>query len=214
MVHRREIDGVEVILGNQGDLYQNAMTWFDHDTGSVWSQIEGAAILGPLAGEELDLLPSQLTTWGAWLDAHADTLALEADTPRSGFDLEQMSIAVELDSNGVEFPIPRVRAEGVVNEVVGTVPVAVVIDPRQPTRWNVWSRQLREQSGTIVDAQLEIDGDTLLDAASGTRFDITTGRGISGPLSDQDLAPLSGFTIFPDDFKVFFPDGRTWPNAR
>jgi hypothetical protein len=34
MVHRRIVDGEEVVFGNQGALYMNAMTWWDHTTGS------------------------------------------------------------------------------------------------------------------------------------------------------------------------------------
>ena len=63
MVHRRDIDGRGVVFGNQGDFYMNAMTWWDHDTSSVWSQPTGEAILGPLKGERLELVPSTLTEW-------------------------------------------------------------------------------------------------------------------------------------------------------
>jgi hypothetical protein len=63
MVHRRDIDGRGVVFGNQGDLYMNAMTWWDHDTSSVWSQPTGEAILGPLKGERWELVPSTLTEW-------------------------------------------------------------------------------------------------------------------------------------------------------
>ena len=75
MVHRRELDGEEVIFGNQGALWGNAMTWWDHDTGSIWSQPLGEAILGPRKGERFELLPSTLTTWEAWQSAHPETLA-------------------------------------------------------------------------------------------------------------------------------------------
>ena len=34
MVHRREVNGEVLIFGNQGALWGNAMTWFDHDTGT------------------------------------------------------------------------------------------------------------------------------------------------------------------------------------
>ncbi len=41
------VDGEEIIFGTQGALYRNAMTWWDHDTGSIWSQPLGEAIAGP-----------------------------------------------------------------------------------------------------------------------------------------------------------------------
>jgi hypothetical protein len=76
MVHRRDIDGRGVVFGNQGDLYMNAMTWWDHDTSSVWSQPTGEAILGPLKGERLELVPSTLTELAERGVVH-DTLARE-----------------------------------------------------------------------------------------------------------------------------------------
>ncbi len=51
-----------------------AMTWWDHDTNSIWSQPWGRAIRGELKGIELFLLPSELTTWGSWKAEHPDTL--------------------------------------------------------------------------------------------------------------------------------------------
>ena len=77
MVHRRELDGAAVVLGNQGHLFGNAMTWWDHETGSIWSQPRGEAILGPLTGARLELWPSTLTTWDAWRTAYPETRALD-----------------------------------------------------------------------------------------------------------------------------------------
>ena len=76
LAHDRRRDGAALVFGNQGALYKGGMTWYDHATGSVWSQPLGSAIAGPLAGAELPLLPSQLTTWGKWRAAYPETLAL------------------------------------------------------------------------------------------------------------------------------------------
>ena len=38
----------------------NAMTWFDHETNSIWSQPWGMAISGPLKGTRLDVFPFSL----------------------------------------------------------------------------------------------------------------------------------------------------------
>ena len=51
MVHRRDLNGEVLMLGNQGALLGNAMTWWDHDTGSVWSQPLGEAVMGPRTGD-------------------------------------------------------------------------------------------------------------------------------------------------------------------
>lgn len=182
------------------------MTWWDHSTGSVWSQPLGEAIMGPRKGERLQLLASTLTTWQAWRDKHPDTLALDAHGWATGFHLEDMTIVVDMGSEAVSYRIPDLRKVGVVNDVVGGVEIAVVIDPEDPARWAVFSRRLDD---SVVILELAPEG--LIDKASGTLFDPFIGRGISGPLEDQMLDRLPAFTAFPDDYLTFYPDGRIWP---
>jgi len=207
MVHRRELNGEELILGNQGALWGNAMTWWDHDTGSVWSQPIGEAILGPRKGERLELLPSTLSTWQGWRSAHPETLALDVNGFRSGFDLDDMAVVADLGTETVAYSIPALRDVGVVNDVIAGTEVAVVIDPDDPGRWAVFSRQL---DSDVVDLEMSVEG--LVDIATGTVFDPFLGVGRSGPLADQVLDKLPAFTSFPADYRTFFPDGRTWPS--
>ena len=202
MVHRREIEGREVVLGNHGALWGNAMTWWDHETGSVWSQPLGEAIMGPLAGTRLELLPSTLTEWGDWLEAHPDSLALQAPSVFSGFDLETMAVVVELGPDSVAYPVPDVRVAGVVNGEVNGVAVAVSLDP-DGDNWAVFSRQLDER---VVE--LTFDGEVLRDRAGDGSWDPVTGLGVDG--TDQNLDLLPGFTAFPRDYVTFFPQGAFW----
>ena len=207
MVHRREIDGVEIVLGNQGALWGNAMTWWDHDTGSIWSQPLGEAILGPRKGERLELMPSTLTTWAAWQAAHPETFALDVHAwATGGFHLEDMSVVVDLGAEAASYRIPPLRDVGVVNDVVAGIEIAVVIDPGDAQRWAVFSRRLDD---AVVDLAMA-DG-LLVDTTTGTVFDPFLGLGRSGPLGDEDLNKLPAFTAFPSDVGTFFPDGRTWP---
>jgi len=206
MVHRRELNGTTLVLGNQGALWGNAMTWWDHDTGSIWSQPIGEAILGPLRGEHLELFPSTLTTWQSWMEAHPESLALDVHAWRTAFNLEDMAVVVDLGTESVAYRIPVLREVGVVNDVVSGLEIAVVIDPADAARWTVFSRRL---DSTVVTLELTHQG--LVDTASGTLFDPFLGIGRSGPFADQILDKLPGFTSFPSDYLTFFPEGRTWP---
>ena len=194
------------MFGNQGALWGNAMTWWDHDTGSVWSQPLGEAILGPRKGDKLELMASTLTTWDAWRTAHPETLALDVAAWRTGFHLDQMAVVVDLGTESAAYRITELRDVGVVNDIVAGLEIAAVIDPGDPERWAVFSRRL---NGSVVELELTDEG--LVDSVSGTVFDPFLGLGRSGPLSDQALDKLPGFTSFPDDYVTFFPDGRTWP---
>ena len=202
MVHRREVDGEAIVLGNHGALWGNAMTWFDHETGSVWSQPLGLAVAGPLRGTTLELLPSTLTEWGDWRATHPDSLAMDAPSQESGFDLETMSIVVEIGNDSMAVPVPSLRQTSVANIVVDDAPVAVVIEEGSDN-WVVFSRQLsdrvvelREENGRLV----EVDGPGQWDLVLGLPEDA----------DDETLAHLPGFTAFQNDYETFFPLGRFW----
>lgn len=210
MVHRREIDGREIVLGNHGALWGNAMTWWDTETGSVWSQPIGEAILGPLAGERLELLPSTLSTWSDWLETHPDTLALAVDSGLDGFDLDAMAIVVELGDESVAYPVPSLRDEIVINHEVGDVPVAVVVEPGTAT-WSVFSRRLDRDVVELdwVDGELrERGGSRRFDPVRGLALGDGAEREREGAGENLDLLP--GFTSFPRDYTTFFPDGAFW----
>lgn len=202
MVHRREIDGQEIVLGNHGALWGNAMTWFDHETGSVWSQPLGEAILGPLKGTKLELLPSTLTRWGDWLVTHPESFALDAPSTRNRFDLEQMALVVELGDASVAYPVTTLRGEGVVNSEVDGIPIALWVD-QSTDNWAVFSRQLDDR---VVN--LRSEGGVLVEDGGDGRWDAVRGLGLEG--TEQNLGLLPGFTSFPADYVTFFPNGAFW----
>lgn len=77
LVHDRRIDGSARVFGNQAWLYMRAMTWWDRETGSIWSHPIGTALTGPLRGTKLRLLPSALVTWETRRAEHPKTLVLD-----------------------------------------------------------------------------------------------------------------------------------------
>lgn len=208
MVHRRSINGETVVFGNHGALWGNAMTWFDHDTGTVWSQPLGEAIVGPLKGATLDLLPSTLTEWGEWKRLHPETEALDAPGEPTRFSLQQMSIVVVFGQDSAAYPVKDLVE--VVNDTVDGVPIAVALDPRTEGSWTVFSRMLDD--GTVVELAFSGSG-KLVDVLSGTTFHISRGTGINGSLSDQILDQLPAFTSFTKDYFTFYPDGRIWESG-
>ena len=55
------------------------MTLYDKNTGSVWLQVSGRAVKGPLCDMTLHPTPLLDTTWGAWKRLHPDTLVMAPD---------------------------------------------------------------------------------------------------------------------------------------
>ena len=74
------VDGSELTFGVSGLLYNSDVLLYDRKTGSLWSQIAGKSINGPLKGSKLVQWPLQHTTWENWLQRHPDTQVLSTNT--------------------------------------------------------------------------------------------------------------------------------------
>jgi len=79
-VYNRALGGKTLTFGVSGKLYQSNLVLYDEDTQSLWSQLEGKALAGPMAGQKLTAVPSTLTTWEGWRKKHPTTDVLNINT--------------------------------------------------------------------------------------------------------------------------------------
>ena len=77
-----KINGEETTFGTSGMLYRSNKVMYDRLTNSLWNQLTGEPVIGPLwdSGIKLDFFPVMLTTWEEWLELHPDTTVLAQDT--------------------------------------------------------------------------------------------------------------------------------------
>ena len=54
----------------------NVLVMFDRETNSLWSQLLGEAVEGPLEGTKLEFVPAVHTKWADWKEQYPDTRAL------------------------------------------------------------------------------------------------------------------------------------------
>jgi hypothetical protein len=76
VVYSRLLGDRELVFGNTSALCESDLIMFDGETGSYWHQVIGEAIVGPLAGQRLTVLPSRMTTWSQWKTLHPQTWVL------------------------------------------------------------------------------------------------------------------------------------------
>ncbi|MCB0005034.1 MAG: DUF3179 domain-containing protein [Anaerolineales bacterium] len=100
-------DGVTYDFGSSGFLYRSNKLMYDRQTRTLWNQLTGEPVLGPLAGTgvKLELLPVVLTSWAAWQAQHPETLVLDINT---GFDRPYevgAAYGAYFASNGTMFPV-------------------------------------------------------------------------------------------------------------
>jgi hypothetical protein len=200
-VHDRRIDGETHIFGNAGGLMMNAMTWWDHETGSIWSQPWGRSIDGELKGTELFLLPSQVTTWGAWKAEHPNSLAMINDVGGFGFREEfdpDFVIGLILDGRAGAYYYRDVEAAGIVNDALGDIPIFV---------WaagNNFHAYIRVAGDQVLTFRLE-NGE-LTDEETGSTWDISRGLATAGPLKGESLQQVPGSTSFDWAWLDFYPE--------
>ncbi|MCL1588111.1 MAG: DUF3179 domain-containing protein, partial [Actinomycetia bacterium] len=80
IVYDRRVDGRELAFSNTSALHESDLVMVDRTTGSYWWQVAGSAIVGPLTGATLEVLPSTIATWDEWKNTHPDTFILTRDT--------------------------------------------------------------------------------------------------------------------------------------
>jgi len=83
IAYDRTLDGAPVEFGTSGKLYNSNLVMYDRLTDTYWSQIDGLAIVGELAGQELTPINLDTVVWRDWKAAHQDAEVLSQVT---GFD--------------------------------------------------------------------------------------------------------------------------------
>jgi len=80
----REVRGVETTFGTSGRLYASALVMYDRATESLWTHFDGKAVVGVLAGDELEPVSAPLMAWQDFADVYPDGTVL--DWTATGFD--------------------------------------------------------------------------------------------------------------------------------
>lgn len=80
MVFSGIVQGERLDFGVSGLLYRDNLLMYDRGTESLWSQLMGEAVSGPLAGAQLHRLPVEHRTWREWRDRYPETTVLSIRT--------------------------------------------------------------------------------------------------------------------------------------
>ena len=78
---KRSVDGRTLRFGVSGLLYNSGFLLYDHETESLWSQFDGRAIAGALAGNTLERVPLRQENFASWLAREPKTKILIPPEP-------------------------------------------------------------------------------------------------------------------------------------
>lgn len=206
-MHDRRIDGIPHTFGNYGALFMNAMTWWDHETSSIWSQPWGRAIDGENYGVELFLLPSEVTTWGNWRAEHPESLAMINDVDRliggrrQGFSPNYV-LGLLLDGQSKAYYYGDVAAAGLINDRFAGQPVVVWAD----------EGGLNAYFSHVDDRELvfELADGRIADLETRSEWDLGRGLAIAGELAGSALQPVPSSSSFDWAWLDFYPDAQIY----
>jgi hypothetical protein len=76
----RRLEGRTFDFGTSGALYLSALVMYDRQTETLWTHFDGRAVVGTLAGAELERLPIATVSWQEFREANPDADVLSRDT--------------------------------------------------------------------------------------------------------------------------------------
>ncbi len=226
-MYSRTLNGQEYSFGVSGKLIRNTLVMYDRETGSLWSQLLGQAVDGPLAGTSLEYVPAVHTTWADWRRQHPNTLALVkgfvghrdayAGYFRSGdagvigetfrddrLETKALVIGVASGDSAAAYPFSVLNQAPVVNDRVGDLPVLVLFDPATGAG-RVYDRRVGDET-----LSFRLQGPALIDEATGSTWQPETGRALDGPMAGMSLTRVKSTASFWFGWKDWYPATRVY----
>ena len=149
----REVNGDVLEFGVSGLLRNSDLIMFDRQSESWWQQLTGEALVGAYAGTLLDIVPSQVISFGSFTERHSDGMVMSRDSgfnrqyginPYSDYDSRpgrpflfrgeidpRLSSAVDhvlaatIGDFAIAYPFEILRHERVINDEVAGTPIVV-----------------------------------------------------------------------------------------
>ena len=211
-----------------GKLIMNALVMYDRQTDTLWSQFLSRGVRGPLAGTQLEILPSLQTTWEQWLQLHPDTQLLDKGGRYNTDSYEgyyrggaagiigesnkdrrlpgkELVLGVNTEGLVTADAVPPHVRQPIINESSAGKEGWVVFDPTCGTG-DICDRNLEGRSLGFDMLPETGDGITLMkDRETGSTWQLLTGRAISGELEGMALKRLPSFYAFWFAWSDFHP---------
>lgn len=233
-MYARTVGARTLTFGVSGMLYRDALIMFDRETGTLWSQIDGRAVQGPLLGQVLQPVASMHATWKEWKALYPDSLVLKKrgesgstyddynrDSSRLGIFGRRMKasalppkeriLGIRYNGAATAFTVKDVRQAVVVEDEVGGVPVVLAaLGASLPVV--AFERQV--QGRTLHFARAEAAEPALEDAETHSRWQASDGQAIDGPLKGAKLTRVAAHAAFWFGWYGFFPESTIWRPSR
>jgi hypothetical protein len=224
------VDGQRLTFRLAGINNQN-FVMRDEQTGTWWQQVSGAAILGPLKGKRLTLVPHDELMFATWKSEEPQGRVLKTDPkiakdedyepadwedrvgrypvrvarpPGGPLEPRTLIVGIALHGKSKAWPHASVLSSGATIDQVGDVPVALIVSP-DGRSLRAFDRRVKGQALTFVRAGTDIKESALLDLDTMSEWDFQ-GRAVKGELMGSQLRQVDYLLDYWFDWKTYHPD--------
>ncbi len=190
---RAEHDLLE--FGVSGLLRHSDLIMYDYETETWWQQLTGEGLVGEHAGVLLDIVPSQVVSFGSFAERRPDGLVMSRDTghgrqygvnPYTGYDSNpgrpflfrgeidaRLSspvarvLAAVIDGAPVAYPFETLRREMVVNDQVSETPIVIFYQPGVASALGDYKIDNSRDVGAAGMYESWLEGEVLVFSANG-----------------------------------------------
>jgi len=238
----RTVDGQMLDFGTTGRLRYSNLIMYDRQTESWWQQATGDSVAGRYTGRQLTFREASIISWSDFKATYPNGKVLSRETgytrdyghnPYSGYDditkspflyqgpqtpgtLPAMArvLTVVLDGKAKAYPYDLLKNHKVINDIVGTAPVAIFWAPGTASALDTDAVATGRDIGSAAAFSSVLNGDMLtfrydgaafIDDRTGSEWD-HLGRATKGKLAGSQLTPVVSVNHFWFSWAAFRPD--------
>jgi len=183
---------------------------YDQETNSLWSHLLGEAMSGKLKGTRLTQIPSVMTDWASFRDAHplATVVMLRRTSQEFTNQIyrprKRYVLGIAHGNEAKSWNFENLEKSGVVHDQWVQRPIVIMFD-----RPSVTPRMYRaELDGRRLSFALERRADVtgiFIDQQTKSIWNPVSGLATAGPLKGKFLQPLPAIVSFDSAWKTFHP---------
>ncbi len=189
----------------------------DRETASLWSQLNGNGIKGPMAGQRLQLISTNIYPWKSWRKLHPDTSVYAGGGSIFAFLGPDYSLGSSREAHrgfvlGTRvgsvtraYPLTLLDRTPMLNDELGGVPIVVAYNPDDGFGL-VWDRRVDDRQLRFKPGQAPFSATD----EAGDAWDLLTGNAVSGPLAGRHLNGRWVTLAYPHRWEEFFGAGTIY----
>ena len=197
LVFERVVNGRVLDFGTSGKLYKSDLVMYDRQTDSLWTQMEGRAIVGALAATRLRPLPANTISYADWKVARPAGLVRSRETgserrygvnPYTSYDAaatppfaftgrldgrlppKERVVGVVLGGEARAYPWPALIRQPVVHDTLGGEPLVVFYRPGALSALDAKEIEHSRGVGATAAYRPVVDGKRLTFQVAGNGF--------------------------------------------